>query len=265
MKISWILLVFLAVFLCLPADSSPGPLQSQNELELLWKYQAPNKDIAKCKKLIAGKKYAQAETLLAKVIGELPEHPEASFLLAEVHYGQGKYEKGLEAMEKAEADFTAMAGILHKTQSERLEESKTEREQVERDLRLLRGRLTSAKCTGEYEALMDEIHQTQMALDQLGGGGRGEAAVERLEVPAEYRYVHGNLLFKLARYQEALDQYLATVRIDPKHRAAYNNIASIYFMNRGYDEALEYLEHAEANGVEVNREFKQAVLRALGR
>jgi tetratricopeptide (TPR) repeat protein len=264
-KISSILLVFLAVFLCLPADPAPGPLQSQNELESLRKYQAPNKDIAKCKKLIAAKKYVQAETLLAKVLGEQPEHPEASFLLAEVHYAQGKYEKSLEAIAKAEADFTAMAAVLHRTQSERLQESKTERGQLEGDIRLLRSRLASAKCTGEYEALMDEIHQTQTALDKLGGGGRGEPAVQRLEVPAEYRYVHGNIFFKLARYQEALDQYLATIKVNPKHRAAYNNIASIHFMNRGYDQALEYLERAEANGVEVNREFKQAVLRALGR
>jgi hypothetical protein len=36
-------------------------------------------------------------------------------------------------------------------------------------------------------------------------------------------------------------------------------------MDRKYDMALDYLERAEANGVPVNREFKQAVLRALGR
>ncbi len=92
-----------------------------------------------------------------------------------------------------------------------------------------------------------------------------EQKSEIYAIPAEYSYLHGNLLIRLKRFAEALPQFEKAVVADPKHGKALNNIASLHFMAGQYAEALEYIERAEAVGTKVDPDFKKAVLKALGR
>jgi len=80
---------------------------------------------------------------------------------------------------------------------------------------------------------------------------------QTLEVPAGYHYIHGNVLFKSKRSAEAADQYLETIRLEPHHEFAYNNLASLYFAAGQFQKALDFLRRAEANGVKVNAAFKK--------
>lgn len=80
---------------------------------------------------------------------------------------------------------------------------------------------------------------------------------ENPPVPAGYHYIHGNILFKLRRFREAADRYLETIRLDPHHEFAYNNVASLYLGIGQYQTALDFLLQAEANGVKVNADFKK--------
>ena len=85
------------------------------------------------------------------------------------------------------------------------------------------------------------------------------------ELPADYFYIHGNIYFKMKKFQEAHDQYQETIGINPKHGRAYNNLAALYFQVKQYRKALEYISQAEANGATVNPDLRSAVLKALGK
>jgi tetratricopeptide (TPR) repeat protein len=83
------------------------------------------------------------------------------------------------------------------------------------------------------------------------------------QMPADYFYFHGNILFKLKRYEEANNQYQEAIKINPQHGDAYNNLASLWYLDKQYQKALDYLEQAEANGAKINPEFKKTILKAI--
>ena len=85
------------------------------------------------------------------------------------------------------------------------------------------------------------------------------------ETPASYFYLHGNIFFKLRKFEEAYAQYQEAIRINPKFGDAYNNLANLYYMSKQYQKALECLNQAETSGAEVNPALKKAVLKALGK
>jgi Flp pilus assembly protein TadD len=81
-----------------------------------------------------------------------------------------------------------------------------------------------------------------------------------LDVPAEYHFVHGNILFKMKRLDEAQRFYLAAVQADPRHSSAYTNLINIFLMSGDKANALKYLQLAESRKVAVNEKLKKAVL-----
>jgi Flp pilus assembly protein TadD len=84
-----------------------------------------------------------------------------------------------------------------------------------------------------------------------------EPIPENPSITAAYHYIHGNILYKSKRFQEASEQYLETIRLDPHHEFAYNNLAGIYYGIGQFQKAFDYLLQAEANGVKVNAAFKK--------
>jgi tetratricopeptide (TPR) repeat protein len=85
------------------------------------------------------------------------------------------------------------------------------------------------------------------------------------EMSADYYYFNGNIFMKLKKYNEAHANYIEALKQNPLHGNASNNLASLYYMIKKYQQALDYLNQAEANGVKINPEFKKAILKALGK
>jgi tetratricopeptide (TPR) repeat protein len=85
------------------------------------------------------------------------------------------------------------------------------------------------------------------------------------EMSADYYYFTGNIFMKMKKYNDAHANYLEALKLNPLHGNASNNLASLYFMIKKYQQALDYLTQAEANGVKINPEFKKAILKALGK
>ncbi len=83
------------------------------------------------------------------------------------------------------------------------------------------------------------------------------------EIPGNYFFIHGNILFKLKKFEESQKQYLLAIKIDSGHGDAYNNLANLYYLAKQYQKALDCLNHAEANGVKINPKFKKAILKAI--
>jgi len=80
--------------------------------------------------------------------------------------------------------------------------------------------------------------------------------------PPTILFVHGNILFKMKRFQDAHGQYLKALEADATHIGAYNNLVNMHYMAKDYEGAMKFIEAAEANGVEVNPKLKEAVLKA---
>jgi hypothetical protein len=58
---------------------------------------------------------------------------------------------------------------------------------------------------------------------------------------------------------------METIRLDPHHELAYNNLAGIYYGMGQYQRSLDTLLQAEANGVKVNPAFKKDLEARLGK
>jgi tetratricopeptide (TPR) repeat protein len=243
-----------------PAFSGQKNMDDKDRL-FLEKFRMTYPDLRNGEALLKKKQYDKAEQAFLKVLNQLPENAEASFDLAETYYEKGEFDKGLAAIGDAEKNLSQILKILYRQQMGSINKSTDDRAAASDALQALRQQLGSSRSTaGSYTAQLGAL-QNQSSMK----AGEQEQKSEVFAVPAEYSYVHGNLLFRLKRYQEALDEYLKAVQTDPKHGKSYNNIANIYFMAKQYDKSLEYVEKAESVGVKVNPDFKKAVLKALGK
>jgi tetratricopeptide (TPR) repeat protein len=256
--ISFGLALLLAAAGAVPLLSGNQTIDDKDRL-LLEKIRMTYPDVRKGEAQLKKKQLAQAERTFLKVLEQLPENAQASFDLAETYYELGQYDKGLAAIDNAEKNVSLLVRLLYRQQIGQLNQMTDDRLAGSDSLQALRQQLGSSKSAGLSTGPPTAQNQAN------GKAGEQEQKSEVFVIPAEYSYVHGNLLFKLKRYQEALDQYLKAVDADPRHGKALNNVANIYFMAKQYDKSLDYIEKAEAVGVPVNPDFKKAVLKALGK
>ncbi|MGB6865116.1 MAG: tetratricopeptide repeat protein [Candidatus Aminicenantaceae bacterium] len=245
---------------------------AREEAELFKKYQSLNKDYEKGKMYFVREDYNKAKKEFEKILGKLPEHADAHFFLSQVLYKEGDLAGALSHAEKAKANYEYSARMkikMAQVSKRKLEEKKQAFEDNIGELEDGIANLPQASEVGdEVEGRKKEI---QTKIDKI------KKQIENIdiqlnlpppreeEMPAEYCYLNGNIYFKMKKFQEAHDQYQETIRLDPKHGDAYNNLAALYFQVKQYQKAMEYLNQAEANGAKVNPEFKKAVLKALGK
>ncbi len=243
---------------------------AREETELFKKYQSLEKDYEKGKMYFGREDYGKAKKEFEKILEKLPEHADAHFFLSQVLYKEGNLEEALSHVEKAKAnhEFTAKMKIkLAQVSKQKLEEKKKKLEDERKKLEDAIISLPQTSETGEEGE--DRKKRLQIKIDEI------KKQIENIntqlslpltseeEMPAEYCYLNGNIYFRMKKFQEAHDQYQETIRLDPKHGDAYNNLAALYFQVKQYQKAMDYLNQAEENGAKVNPEFKEAILKAL--
>ncbi len=210
------------------------------------------------------KKYSKAMKPLTDCVGIFPQYSEAYFLLAQMSYENKEYPAALDYIEKARDNYKFMADMRVATQLEYLDTLREQQRKLQENLSAWRDRLKSAGTAVDRREIESEIGKIEGELSQIQN--RLSDPLPRVgEIPAAYYYVHGNILFKMKRYQDAHQQYLETVKVDPTHGNAYINLANLYYMIKKYERALFYLNKAEENGARVNPKFKEAVLKGLGK
>ncbi len=233
-----------------------GQTMDEKDRLLFQKFRMTRPDLLKGEDLVKKKQYDKAEATLLNVLKEMPENAEASFYLAETYYQKGEFEKGLAAIADAEKNSPLIQKILYRRQMGTMSQGGESRADIESQI-VGQQQKTGEPTSTEMTKMRGDAAQNQTESQ--------EQKSEVFTIPAEYSYVHGNLLFREKKYEEALAQYEKAAAADPKHGKALNNIANIYFMGQQYDKALEYINRAEAVGAKVNPEFKKAVLKALGK
>jgi tetratricopeptide (TPR) repeat protein len=195
-------------------------------------------------------KYPESEKYLMKCIKTFPLHAHGHYYLSLINYKKGEYALALEHIEKAESSILA----LNKLKARLDEERKRTLKEYQRDLR--DGKYVSYfgennPCMVKYGENVSDLEA--MKVEELLMGGEKTD----IEIPAAYFYSHGNILFKLNRYKEALRQYLEVIRRDPRHGSAYNNLANLFYMAGKKDIASLCLGYAEASGFKVDPRFKK--------
>ena len=248
-----------AALLFLSAGLAPvlsGQKTEENDLLILQKYRMTRPELLKGQEQLKKDQLDKAEQTLLKVIKEMPENAEASFFLAETYYRKAEFEKGLAAIVEAERQFPVIQKALFKRQMETVADSGESRADIESQIGI------------EQQRTLEPSTPTTSKMQRDAASSQSRSQEDKAEtyaIPAEYSYLHGNLLIRQKRFEEALAEYEKAIVAEPKHGKALNNIANIYYMGRQYGKALEYIQRAEAVGAPVNPEFKKAVLKALGR
>jgi tetratricopeptide (TPR) repeat protein len=228
-------LIFLLFFLC--GSTFAQEDFTREEYKLFQKYQAANKRFEKGKKEFGKGKLDKAEKEFTESLNIMPQHADSHFMLSQIAYRKGDLELARTRMESAKENYSFIVKMKMNMEQVRI------------------NKMREARDTGTYD------ERGTQALDHR----LSTPVATTDEVPADYHYIHGNILFKLREFQQAHDMYVQAVTVDPKHKDAYNNLINIYLMSKQYQKGMDYLKIAEGNDVKINKKLKEALLKAAGK
>ncbi len=257
-------LVICAVIMLLLLNGMPifGQERFLMDQNTFQKFKQANRLFVKGEQLFLKKSFSKAREALEGCVEIFPEYSEAHFILAQILYKQKEFPTALEHIDAAKNHFKFMSDIRISTQLEYMDTLRERKQKLQEQLRMLREQLSRTTDPADKSRVESAIGSAEAQLSQIDS--RDHSQVPNIEtVPAEYYYVHGNIFFQMKKLQEAHQQYLETLKIDPNHGNALNNMANLYFMINKYEKAKEYLDRAEESGVEINVKFKDAILKAL--
>jgi tetratricopeptide (TPR) repeat protein len=238
---------------------------TREEHLLLQRFKIANSIFEKGKGHFFKGNYKKAERELKKCLEKMPEHPDAYFFLSRLSYSQGDFDNSLSYIEMAKENYKYIIKLKVDREQLYIIRLQDRKREVQETLENLKERLSRTTDRREQSQVQAEIGRLSGLLSDIESRlSRPLPTVQKEEeIPADYYYFHGNIFFKMKRYQEASDQYQKTIKLDPQHGNAYNNLANLYYMAGEHQKALEYLNLAEAKGVNINPELKKAVLKAL--
>lgn len=256
------LLLFLIPFLLVFNGLMMGQERFLMDQNTFQKFKQAKRLYEKGEQFYLKDKLSKAQESLEKCVEVFPQYSEAYFVLAQVLYKQREYQGALEQIANAKTHFEYMSNIRVSTQMEYLSSLRERSMKLKEVLRELQEKLNNRLSDAERSRIESAIGGTSSELSQIEN--RLHSPIPNVEtLPAEYYYVHGNILFKLKKFQEAHKQYLETIKVNPKHGNALNNLSTLYFMVKNYEKAKEYMEKAEASGVVISEKYKKALTQAL--
>lgn len=256
MSKGFILLLIGGVFLWLPMMILPDPGSKVHEdLKTLQKYRSSLADAEKGMELLAAGDRDGALKKFTGCLAILPEHPDAGYGRAVISSREGDLAVALFWIERAEAGCRSLQRIWKEQTAGRLGMSREEqlrlRELVTQGIDRTKN---SVFCDAQSLIYNKTARQTRDVLQQADG------IVSPFAVPAEFFALHGNILFKLKRLDEAEVQYKKALDVNPAHERCLNNLVNIYYVTRRLDLAREWLHIAGERKVSVHPKLKAAVL-----
>lgn len=234
----------------------------RSETQSVQNYKVAHASYEKARKAFEKRDIAKTVAELQTCLARMPEFSDAHFLLAKVRYLEKRYPEALQHMEQAELHFEASNGLYLEAQGDRQAEVKRLYDQQDVVLADLRDALRRATTEEQRRAIEFRIEQVEHTKREL----QRQLFAPPEQAPGmspDYHFFHGNILLRLNRLDDAAAQYREALKIKPTHADASNNLASLYLSAGHAQVAKEILDQAEANGVTVNADLKQAVLNAL--
>jgi tetratricopeptide (TPR) repeat protein len=258
----WVLLFMTAFILFTASGFIFGqPDLKKDEQGFIRKYKLANDQFKKCTKYLLKENYSKAEKGLRKCLEIMPQHVNSHYYLCQLLYRKGELEAALSHIQQAKTHYQSVARMIVSIQKLNSHKIREQRKILRETLDSYQGyEANDGACN--VKPILNEARDKMTSLDGKEASARQLALLE--QVPAEYFYTHGNILFKLGRYREAHDQYLEAIKTNPGHGKAYNNLANLYYMAKKYKQSLYYLNLAEEKGIPINHRLKQAVVKAVG-
>jgi pentatricopeptide repeat protein len=248
--------VFWALALSLPA-------QDKN-LDLLGEYARLSTPIERAKTAFRRDDLKKCEREALLCLEKLPEHQEAHFLMSQVLYKRGEFEKALEHIRAAEEGYLKLTEAVAAVEQQKIKKQTEKMASLVDDVRDYTAADEAAKSRGSCQP--DRYSKDlQDAKDKLAKEGRlteTDPSQYVSPIPANYHYSHGNDLFRLKRQPEAEAEYRLAIQKDPGYGEAYNNLINLLFMQKRIDEARSLLSEAQAHKAPVQPGLKKAVLEA---
>jgi tetratricopeptide (TPR) repeat protein len=232
------------------------------EKEFVDKWKRANPRYIKGKEHFAKKRYEKAGEEFRACLEMLPEHADAYYFLAQVDSQMGDFPKALGDIEKAEENFAVISKFTAFIDAQRLDALQDEQMRLSQEISSLQDAYNRSRDESQKQQLMQSISKLRSQLSVVTSRVQERPVPEGMTLPADYSFIHGNILFKMNRFQDAHDQYLKALESDAAHVGATNNLINLYYMARDFEGALKYIEAAEGNGVEINPKLKEAVLKA---
>lgn len=251
---------FYFICLCIPillaGQDNPNDKQG---LEVLRKLRLTQPLLNKASDLLAARDWEGAAQQFNRCLETLPESPDACFGMAYICNQTGDITKALTWIEQAEKASLYLQQIWENQETSLFKSSQEERIrllQLAEDL--LNNGMSVYSCkSNKLSAESSQVTQKARAIT-----AKSDTDDSPFAIPAEFYSLHGNLLFKLKRMQEAEAQYLKALAVAPSHERCLNNLINIYFVTGKIGQARSWLEKADQQKVKVNPGLEKAVRQA---
>ena len=228
----------------------------EQDIEMLRKYHSALPAANSGLELAAAGNWEQAGKELDHCLAILPGHPNAAYGKAVIANQAGEIAEALGWIERAEKGCLALQQVWENQKTNWLSMSRDDEKRMrELAAQSIGGSTNSLACVSVDRAY--ESKKTGRATADVIGNGASP-----FEIPAEFHSLHGNLLFKLRRLDQAEDQYLLALAGEPAHERCLNNLINVYFVTRRLDKAREWLERAGKQKVRINPLLEQAIREA---
>jgi tetratricopeptide (TPR) repeat protein len=254
------LLSGLFIWCAYPAWAQKGFGLTEKEFVDKWKRANPR--FIKGKEHFAKKRYEKAGEEFKSCLEILPEHADALYFLAQVDYQKGDFPQALTDIEKAKENCAVISKFTATIDAQRLDALRDEQMRLSQEISSLQSAYNQSRDQSQKQQIQESISKLRSEMSIVTSRLQERPLPEGLNIPADYSFVHGNILFKMKRFQDAHGQYLKALEADATHIGAYNNLVNMHYMAKDYEGAMKFIEAAEANGVEVNPKLKEAVLKA---
>jgi tetratricopeptide (TPR) repeat protein len=231
---------------------------NMDEKALVMSFKRANPLYLEGSKQFAKGNLEKAEIKLSAALEIMPVHADASFVLAQLQLKRKEFSRALASIADAEKNFASISQFHNITYQQYLQDLRQKRQDLQEQLGRMEDALrnVSSDQKGSLEEAMRGVSSSIQQIDLL----LKSPVPTAIEIPADYFYIHGNILYQIGMLDDAAARYQEALRRDPRLGNAYNNLALVSFSRGRYEDALNCLLRAEGAGVKINPEFKKTVL-----
>lgn len=232
---------------------------SEQGLEILHKLRLTQPLLNKASDLLTAKDWEGAAQQFNRCLEAFPESPDACFGMAYICNQTGDITKALTWIEKAEKASLYLKQVWENQKTNLFKLSQEEQIRLLQLAEDLQNNGMSVYSCKSNKLASESSQATQKARAITANANIDSSP---FAIPAEFFSLHGNLLFKLKRFEEAEAQYLQALAIAPNHERCLNNLINIYFISHKIEQARSWLEKAIQQKVKINPGLIQAVRQA---
>ncbi len=244
------LLVLVLLGLCLPTQGYEYKKSSFSK-EMAVAYKQAEQQFKKGQAQFKKKQYERAQLHMEKALEIFPLHANAIYHLALMSYMKKDNIGALRNIVAAKQAVVRLNDLKAKV----IHERKNKLNEYQKDLKngFYAGHFgDNNPCLVQFGQFYSDMLATEVELIK-------DKATDKvmLGIPADFFYVHGNILYRMKSYKKALLQYVEAVKRNPRHGGALNNLATLFLKAQDKEKALVCVRYAEKAGFKVDPRLKK--------